>query len=708
MDNHDQLINARHNEHDAQKPLVLQAGLSANVGSAQPDGSFVKEAKAASNAGSFLGLEENDDGLQGADLPQFTLKAVVAGICTGTFGCLLAIYYGLKTGITPSLNIISSLLGFVLVKGFLQVTGKSGTFTTQENAVIQTTATACFSVASASGFSSGLLGMGQAAADLTGQIPGSQGVVQLTWIHCFSFCISIAFFGFFIAFPLRDYMILKRKLTFPSGTATATVIRTMHADGETALKNFKVLMNWTGITTCWSMFVWLFKGLDSTPIFGTWMGSNGFVIDWDLGTFAIGALLSPIINLSILIGGVLGWGFLMPMLNAYHLCHAGENGVQPTLTPDGYTCWYYAANAAGEGGSPHYLDMKAYTLFPAIAMVVADGFWSIGKLAVMVLFAGQESNEEEESNENVTEAERQRNRKLVEIFHSASFPVWLTVGGFATATTVCVFVMQFVFDVPWYEALLGSGLTPLFATGIIVGIGLTDWDVSSSFGKMMMIPLGLWNKGGSVIPSLAVCQITISGCGAAGALIQDYKTGYLIGAHPKNLLKGQVCGAIAGCIIAPTMFELFNSAFVLPTDKPNAFITGIFGIIYRTLAATITGEGLEALPPMCLWFCLAAAIFTLIVDLCVEIGSKYNENLPAYVPNPMAMSIGLMLGPNVGMEFMFTGTLVWLWSRRNPQTAKEKSIVIASGCLAGSGVAILIRIALSLGNVNAPFRMPWE
>ena len=43
--------------------------------------------------------------------PQLTVKALIAGVVAGSFGCLLAIYNGLKTGIVPSLNTISALLG---------------------------------------------------------------------------------------------------------------------------------------------------------------------------------------------------------------------------------------------------------------------------------------------------------------------------------------------------------------------------------------------------------------------------------------------------------------------------------------------------------------------------------------------------------------------------------------------------------------------
>lgn len=43
-----------------------------------------------------------------------------------------------------------------------------------------------------------------------------------------AWCSALAFFGVFVAVPLRHQTIIREKLRFPSGTATASVIRTLH------------------------------------------------------------------------------------------------------------------------------------------------------------------------------------------------------------------------------------------------------------------------------------------------------------------------------------------------------------------------------------------------------------------------------------------------------------------------------------------------
>ena len=58
------------------------------------------------------------------------------------------------------------------------------------------------------------------------------GPVILSYGQLVLWSLALAFLGVFCAVPLRTQTILKEKLRFPSGTATANVIRTLHAVPE--------------------------------------------------------------------------------------------------------------------------------------------------------------------------------------------------------------------------------------------------------------------------------------------------------------------------------------------------------------------------------------------------------------------------------------------------------------------------------------------
>jgi uncharacterized oligopeptide transporter (OPT) family protein len=47
----------------------------------------------------------------------------------------------------------------------------------------------------------------------------------------------------------------------------------------------------------------------------------------------------------------------------------------------------------------------------------------------------------------------------------------------------------------------------------------------------------------------------------ASDLTQDFKTGYMTLASPRSMFVSQVIGTAMGCVVAPSVFWLFYSAF---------------------------------------------------------------------------------------------------------------------------------------------------
>lgn len=79
--------------------------------------------------------------------------------------------------------------------------------------VLQTTAVATGTLPLAAG----LVGVIPALAQLSIAEDGSPPLV-LSPLHLILWCLAVAFFGVFLAVPLRRQVIIKEKLVFPSGT----------------------------------------------------------------------------------------------------------------------------------------------------------------------------------------------------------------------------------------------------------------------------------------------------------------------------------------------------------------------------------------------------------------------------------------------------------------------------------------------------------
>lgn len=76
--------------------------------------------------------------------------------------------------------------------------------------------------------SAGLIGVIPALALLNPEMDHSPPLI-LSYPYLVLWCFSLAFFGVFLAVILRQQVIVKENLTFPSGTATAQIISVLHA-----------------------------------------------------------------------------------------------------------------------------------------------------------------------------------------------------------------------------------------------------------------------------------------------------------------------------------------------------------------------------------------------------------------------------------------------------------------------------------------------
>ncbi|WVQ81217.1 hypothetical protein IAT38_003339 [Cryptococcus sp. DSM 104549] len=173
--------------------------------------------------------DEDYDGFVAEEEPiegDFTLRAVLVGLAVGVVLCMTNIYFGLQTGWVSMMSLQSALLGFAIFRLpplLPRLFPAMRPLTPQENVVLQTTAVATGTMPLAAG----LVGIIPALGMMTEELDG-RGPIELSWGSLVLWCLAVAFFGVFLASPLRRQVIVKEKLVFPSGTATAQLISLLH------------------------------------------------------------------------------------------------------------------------------------------------------------------------------------------------------------------------------------------------------------------------------------------------------------------------------------------------------------------------------------------------------------------------------------------------------------------------------------------------
>lgn len=145
------------------------------------------------------------------------MRSTLVGLVIGSLMCFSNMYFGLQTGWISMMSLQASLLGFAIFKPC------KASFGPKENVYLQTVAVATATMPLAAGF----VGIVPALSQLTTADLSSGPLILPAW-KLILWSLGLAFIGVFFAIPLRKQTIIKEKLKFPSGTATAQMIRVLH------------------------------------------------------------------------------------------------------------------------------------------------------------------------------------------------------------------------------------------------------------------------------------------------------------------------------------------------------------------------------------------------------------------------------------------------------------------------------------------------
>eukprot|EP00253_Pinus_taeda_P000935 PITA_00935 len=627
---------------------------------------------------------------------QITFRGLIVSLMISILLSVIVMKLNLTTGVIPSLNVSAGLLGFFFVKSWAQIMERSGLlrtpFTRQENTVIQTCVVAATGIAFSGGFGSYLLGMSSSTYNEVGQTEGNNPRdtkdPQLGWIIVFLFVVS--FLGLFGVVALRKIMIIDYKLTYPSGTATAVLINGFHTPqgSKVARKQVAYLGKYFVISFLFGFFQWFYTGgsdcgFVNFPTLGLKARDNTFYFDFSLTYVGAGMICPHLVNVSLVVGAVISYGIMWPLIN-------NRKGV-----------WY-----SSDLPENSMAGIQGYKVFIAIALILGDGLYNFAKVTYITL--GSMYGEAKRRNRTTSHHEQQPDdipydeQRRTDLFLKDVIPIWVAACGYVSLAAISIGVIPQIFQaVKWYYVLIAYIVAPVLGFCNAYGCGLTDWSLASTYGKLALFIFGAWagKDHGGVMAALATCGVMMSIVSTASDLTQDFKTGYLTLSSPRSMFLAQVIGTTMGCVIAPSIFILFNKAFDLGNQHgeypaPNA-------LVYRNMAI-LSVEGFSALPKHCLALCYGFFAFAIVVNL---IRDKVPRTVCRFIPIPMAMAIPFYLGGYFTID-MFVGTvIVFVWQRRNRRSADRYVPAVASGLLCGDGLWSLPASILALAKVKPPICM---
>ncbi|KAG4939845.1 hypothetical protein JHK86_045986 [Glycine max] len=542
------------------------------------------------------------------------------------------------------------------------------------------------------GFGSYLFGMSEEIAKQSSD-PSHFKDPKLGWIIGFLFVVS--FLGLFSVVPLRKIMVIDFKLTYPSGTATAHLINSFHTPqgAKLAKKQVKMLGKFFSLSFFWGFFQWFYTatdqcGFQAFPSLGLKAYENKFFFDFAAIYVGVGMICPYIINISVLLGGILSWGIMWPLIK----------------TKEGD--WY--DKGLGEG---NLHGIQGYRVFIAIALILGDGLYNFIKVLTHTLW-GLYHQIREKQRENVLPVADQDSpsnshlsyddQRRTQLFLKDQIPTWFAISGYVAIAAISTATLPHIFpELKWYYIIVIYLIAPTLAFCNAYGCGLTDWSLASTYGKLAIFTIGAWagSSNGGVLAGLAACGVMMNIVSTASDLMQDFKTGYLTLASPRSMFVSQIIGTTMGCIISPCVFWIFYKAFP-DLGRSTSEYPAPYAIIYRNMA--ILGvQGFGHLPKNCLLLCYIFFAAAVAINLIKDFLGKRGR----FIPLPMAMAIPFYIGPYFAIDMCVGSLILYVWERINKAKADAFAPAVASGLICGDGIWTLPASILALAGVKPPICM---
>ena len=481
----------------------------------------------------FIGPEQN--------IRELTVKSILLGCLFGVIFGAATVYLALKAGLTVSASIPIAVIAITLGRRFFKTT-------ILENNIIQTTGSAGESIAAGVVFT--LPGFLFLSSDSSAE--------YFNYVTILILAIIGGLLGTLLMIPLRKSLIVNEhgNLPYPEGTACGDVLKAGEKGGDFARTAFWGL----GVALVYAIFQKVLHIIAEAPVYITRQTNKFFPSAKFSGEITpeylgVGYIIGPRIAGILVAGGVLSWLVLIPLLATLvppdtialqlvklgYLDDISKAGGQGLWNPQTHTfadyssALYYAfirqvgAGAVAAGG----IITLAKTI-PTIVSSVRDSISSVKQAT-------------DQGAPKAIRTERDLNIKVVG-FGSLALVVLITllpqVPGDSIFQKILIGILVVLFGALFVTVasrivgLIGSSNSPVSGMTIATVMGTSLIFITVGWTGQVYEPLVLVVGG-------MVCIAAAN----AGATSQDLKSGYIVGATPRNQQIALFIGAIVSSVV---------------------------------------------------------------------------------------------------------------------------------------------------------------
>ena len=591
---------------------------------------------------------------RGDSMAQLTWRAVLIGSCLGGVLSLTNLYIGLKAGWGFGVAITASILSYAIWTSLLKVGLARTPMTILENNCMQSTA-------SSAGYSTGGTLISAFAAYIIINDHAMSVPLMLAWVF------FIAVLGVTMAIPMKRQMINIEQLRFPSGIAAAETLRALHAKSSQGLRAAKAL-GFAGLIAAMDK-VWaeglstispsverfssgaLLTGLQKWLLgshYEAWSGRT-VVFSWDFIFLAAGAITGMRVCATMFVSGTLCWAVVVPVLQTKGvIVSAGFAAIVQ------WTLWFGASCMMAAG-------------LVSFALSWRTALRAFRDLKQMLSFRSADANK--------------------------SGRIEAPMSWFAAGQIVSFVALAWLghasFGMPVWQSAIAVALSFWLALVACRVTGETDTTPVGAMGKVTQLTFGALSPG-NVNVNLMSANITAGAATSAADLLTDLKSGYLLGANPRQQFLAQFSGIFVGTVVTVLTFAiLVPNAQVLGTDQFPAPAAQTWSAVAIALA-----QGLSSLESAKLWLLFAGGVVGVVLTLAPVLLPKYQ----GYLPSASAFGLAWVFQWYYGLLFFLGALIALLLERRKPKLAEEFTLPVASGVVAGGSLMGVVLVFWANGS----------
>lgn len=575
---------------------------------------------------------------------EVTPTSIITGIILAViFGAANA-YLGLKVGMTVSASIPAAVISMGVIRMIMRRDS------ILENNMVQTIGSAGEALAGGAIFTMPCLFLWS-----------KEGLIEtpsMLTITAIVLCGGIL--GVIFMIPLRNALIVKEHgiLPYPEGTACADVLLAGEEGGSSAKSVFAGL----GLSAAVKFIVDGFKLTASAVAIPVRKMSTEFSAEVYPALMGVGYICGIKIASYMFVGGLIGWFVLIPAI----------------VTFGGSTVLYPGTKAIAD----IYAELGAsgiwsnYIKYIGAGAVATGGIISLIKSLPTIISTFGESMVSLKNGSNTTAAKRTdvnlSNITCGVVVVVIALVLWLLPAvpvNLLGAILIIVFGFFFATVSSRMVGLVGSSNNPvsgmaiatlLFATLILKASGMT--------GAQGMV--------GAICIGSVICVIA----GVSGDTSQDLKTGFLLGATPRNQQIGEIIGIAVSSVTIGGVLLLLDNAWGFGTDDLSA--------PQAMLMKMITEGVMNGNLP---WTLVFIGVF---LALAMEI-----LKIPV-----LPVAIGLYLPLRLSAAIIIGGIVRWIVDRKATVSEKNSDanagVLFCSGLIAGEGLIGIVLAIFAVAGID--------